>query len=134
MLDISAAYPAEAGIQRWTRTTSLNRKTSTVEVASRYQLTQQPQRLDEVFMTICQVDISKPGIILLEGKEGRKMQLTYDTRQWFPELDQPSFEGMEYNSFRTKWDGRNITRILLRHKAPKQKGEHRFTFLPLKNL
>ena len=85
-------------------------------------------------MTVCKVDTSKKGIILLESKEGRKLQLAYDSRQWSLHVDQPSFEGMEYSSFITKWDGQKIRRIMLKQLSPKQKGEHKFTFLPIKKM
>jgi hypothetical protein len=54
--------------------------------------------------------------------------LKFDSKNWKVVLDTPSFEGMEYESFNSKWDGKKITRVILQHKKPGAKGKHQFTF------
>src|SRR2546423_872908 len=72
--DIAAAYPAEAGVRRWQRRVTLDRKTPAVELEDRYQLTQwkEPARLK--LLTPLHVDTSRPGEVRLGGRYG----LTYD--------------------------------------------------------
>src|SRR2546430_6221000 len=72
--DIAAAYPADAGVRRWQRRVTLDRKTSAVELEDRYALKQWtgPVRLN--LMTPLRVDTSRPGEVRLGGR----YVLTYD--------------------------------------------------------
>src|SRR2546423_15565454 len=65
--DIAAAYPAEAGVRRWQRRVTLDRKTPAVELEDSYELTQwkEPARLS--LMTSLRVDTSRPGEVRLGG-------------------------------------------------------------------
>jgi hypothetical protein len=40
----------------------------------------------------------------------------------------PSTEGMEYDSFKTKWGKKLVTRVLLTHKKPNTKGKYQLKF------
>jgi len=75
--DIAAAYPTEAGVRRWQRRVTLDRKTPAVELEDRYELTQwkEPARLN--LMTPLRVDTSRPGEVRLGGR----YVLTYDARK-----------------------------------------------------
>ena len=72
--DIAAAYPAEAGVRRWQRRVTLDRKTPALELEDSYELTQwkEPARLS--LMTPLRVDTSRPGEVRLGGL----YILTYD--------------------------------------------------------
>ena len=52
--------------------------------------------------------------------------LKYDPKKWSASSDFPSTEGMEYKSFKTKWDSHPVQRILLTNKDLSQKGKHSF--------
>jgi len=61
VMDIAAAYPKQAGIKKWERTVLLDRVKNQVALSDNYQLDNQASSLQQVFMTIAQVDLSKPG-------------------------------------------------------------------------
>ncbi|HTK37181.1 MAG TPA: heparinase II/III family protein, partial [Pyrinomonadaceae bacterium] len=126
-MDISKAYPKEAGIDYWNRTVKLDRTNNKVEVVDDYSLTNTPASLQQAFMTVCDVDLSKPGRIKLITPEGRMVLLTYDQNAWTVAIDKPSSEGPEYSSFTQKWNGRPIQRILLTSRDLRAKNSLQYT-------
>lgn len=124
-MNIASSYEKVAGIQAWNRTMSLNHLKNQLELSDDYALTEKPNSLQQVFMTVCKVNINTPGIIILEA-EHSKFGINYDPKLWKPSIEIPSTEGMEYKSFKTKWDGKPISRIVLDHKTLKQKGKYSF--------
>ena len=104
----------------------LNRSKNIVEVSDDYILKQKPDSLQQIFMTVCKVDTSVPGKIILTTSGKKTVSLSYDQKSWTVSTELPSTEGMEYNSFKTKWDGAPVTRIILTSKALKAKGNHSF--------
>ncbi len=125
-MDIAAAYPKEAGMLQWNRTVSLNRAKNFIEIKEDYALENKPNSLQQIFMTICEVDISTAGKIMLKGDQNVSLQITYDAAKWAVASELPSSEGMEYKSFKTKWGGKKVVRIVLTNKAPTKKGEYSF--------
>ncbi len=121
-MEIGDAYPAEAGIQSWNRTVRLKKPSGEVELIDDYLLKQKPKTLQQAFITICNVDFSEAGKIVLSD-QGQVLILQYDPKKWTVGMDVPSTEGMEYSSFKTKWDSKPVQRILLTHKAPEAKGK-----------
>lgn len=130
-MDLAAAYPVEAGITTLKRTVKLNREKERVEIRDAVEMQSAAASYQQVFMTVCAVEVSGQGKILLTGKDGRQLALQFDERKWQVQLEEPSFEGMEYESFNRKWDGRKITRIILSQVTPQSKGQHLFTFTPV---
>ena len=130
IMDIASAYPDEAGIQNWNRTVRLNKKKNQVELYDNYMLKAVPSSLQQIFMTICEVDHSQKGKIVLKGDHNNQLTLEYDPKLWSVSTEQPSTEGMEYSSFKTKWDGHPVRRIVLTSNSLKAKGKHAFSFLP----
>ena len=127
MMDITSAYDKNAGIVSWNRTVKLNREKNIVELTDDYSLSQKPTSLEQVFMTICTVDTSVSGKILLTTTKNQVITLQYDPKVWTVSTDLPSTEGMEYVSFKTKWDNRPVQRIILSNKNLAQKGKNSFT-------
>lgn len=125
-MDLAAAYPKEAGMQQWERSVQLDRNKNQILLSDAYTAQQKLTSLQQVFMTIAEVDLSKPGVIVLKGNGNTQLQLDYDAKQWTASAELTSTEGMEYNSFKTKWDGKLVTRILLTAKTLKQSGAHSF--------
>jgi hypothetical protein len=109
----------------------LNREKERVEIRDAIEMQSAAASYQQVFMTVCAVEVSGQGKILLTGKDGRQLALHFDERKWQVQLEEPSFEGMEYESFNRKWDGRKITRIILSQITPQSKGQHLFTFTPV---
>lgn len=126
-MDIAPSYAQEAGIQTWNRTVKLNRVKNTVEINDDYALNQKPNSLQQIFMTVCDVDTSTPGKVLLKTWKGKVFALQYDPKLWSISTDLPSTDGMEYVSFKTKWDNHPVQRIILTNKALTQKGKYGFT-------
>jgi len=126
-MDISNAYPKEAGINHWNRTVKLDRTNDSVEISDDYLLNKIPASLQQVFMTVCDVDVSQPGIIKLSTSTGKMVVLTYDQNLWTVSTDRPSTEGPEYSSFTSKWNNRPIQRIILTGRNLKEQNLLRFT-------
>lgn len=126
-LDIANAYDKNAGIVSWNRTVRLNRAKNMVELTDDYALSQKPTSLQQVFMTICTIDNSVAGKITLKTPKGQVVTLQYDPKVWEVSTDLPSTEGMEYVSFKTKWDNLPVQRIILNNKNLAQKSKNSFT-------
>ncbi|MEZ4904722.1 MAG: heparinase II/III family protein [Spirosomataceae bacterium] len=126
-MDIAPSYDKAANIQTWNRTVKLNRVKNIVEISDDYVLTQKPTSLQQVFMTVAEVDISTAGKIGLKTPKNQSFTLQYDPKLWTVAIDLPSTEGMEYVSFKTKWDNRPVQRIILTNTKLNQKGKHGFT-------
>ncbi|HEY0460592.1 MAG TPA: heparinase II/III family protein [Pyrinomonadaceae bacterium] len=117
-MDIAKAYPKEAGIDFWNRTVRLNRAARRVEITDDYALNKNPESLQQIFMTVCDVDISETGKIKLTTPAKRQITLEYGAG-WTATIETPSTEGAEYSSFTAKWNNRPIQRIVLTAASPK---------------
>jgi hypothetical protein len=111
-MDIAGAYPDSTGITALKRTVKLNREKERIEIKDIFELNAVPASFEQVFMTVCDVSIAGPGKLLLTGKDDRKLMLNYDSKAWKISMEEPSFEGMEYESFNKKWGGKKIIRII----------------------
>lgn len=125
-MDIAPSYDKAAGIQTWNRTVKLNRVKNTVEINDDYVLAQKPNTLQQVFMTVADVDTSVPGKIGLKTLKNQAFTIQYDPKLWSVAIELPSTEGMEYVSFKTKWDNRPVQRIILTNNKLVQKGKYSF--------
>src|SRR5439155_7963292 len=132
-MDISRAYPKEAGIDYWNRTVTLDRAAEPVDVTDDYSLAKTPSSLQQVFMTVCDVDISEPGKIKLTTPTGKVIALNYDKNDWAIAIDKPSMAGPEYSSFSSKWDHHAIQRILLTSRNLQSKNTLHYTVNVSKN-
>ncbi len=125
-MNIAAAYPKEAGIKQWERNIKLDRVKNQIALTDSYALENKANSIQQVFMTIATVNLSNPGSIILTGDGNTQLQLDYDAKQWTASSELTSTEGMEYNSFKTKWGGKLVTRILLTAKTLKLSDNHSF--------
>ncbi len=126
-MDLAAAYDKTANIVSWNRSVTLNRSRNTVAISDDFTLAQNPASLQQIFMTVCKTDLSKAGKILLTTPRNVVYVLTYDPSVWEASQDFPSTEGMEYSSFKTKWDGQSVQRLVLTRKKLTPKGRNFFT-------
>lgn len=126
-MNIAPSYAPEAGIQTWNRTVKLNRVKNTVEINDDYALNQKPNSLQQIFMTVCDIDIATPGKVIFNTWKNQTLTLQYDPKLWSISTDLPSTDGMEYVSFKTKWDNHPVQRIILTNKTLSQKGKYGFT-------
>jgi hypothetical protein len=125
-MNIAAAYPKEAGIKQWERKIKLDRVNNQIALTDSYALAVKASSIQQVFMTVANVNLSNPGSIILTGDENTQLQLDYDAKLWTASSELTSTEGMEYKSFKTKWGGKLVTRILLTAKTLKTTGIHSF--------
>ena len=72
------------------------------------------------------VNLQTPGKIIFTSAGKKTVSLTYDPQLWTVTKEFPSTDGMEYKSFKTKWDNHPVQRIVLISKTFKQKGKHVF--------
>lgn len=126
-MDIAPAFEKSAGIISWNRNVKLNKTKNQVEITDDFVLNEKPTSLEQIFMTICDVDTSTPGKIVLTSPKGKQLALNYAAKNWTVTTDLPSTDGMEYNSFKTKWNSRSVRRIILTSKILNEKGKHVFT-------
>jgi len=117
--DIAAAYPAEAGVRRWQRRVTLDRKTPAVELEDRYDLTQwkEPVRLN--LMTPLHVDTSRPGEVRLGGR----YVLTYDAGKVTAAVEEIRVSD---ERLRSVW-GDGLERLVLTPRGTALRGAYRVT-------
>ncbi len=127
-MDIAPAYAEKAALKSWKRIVNLKRKTSILEIQDDYVFSVRPDTLQQVFMTVCETNLSVPGKIAFLTARGEQVTLSYDPALWTVTSDLPSTEGMEYSSFKTKWGGSTIRRIILTARKTSVKGKHAFRF------
>jgi hypothetical protein len=126
-MNIAEAYPQAAGIQSWKRNISLNRLKEKIIIKDEGQFTQNLQSLQQVFMTVCEVSIPTPGKIVFKN-DSTILNLQYDPKKWTITTDNPSTEGMEYKSFKTKWKGKPVTRVIFTLTKLDKNPSYTFTF------
>ena len=78
-------------------------------------------------MTVGDVNLVEAGKITISDGF-LSMTLRYDAKKWAATTELPSTEGMEYSSFKTKWDSKPVRRIILTNTAPEAKGKFVYSF------
>lgn len=112
-MDISGAYPKNAGLESWKRSIRLDRTQNQVEISDEYSLSNAVKEITLTLMTPCRVTI-RPGRLELEGRA----HVAHD-----PSLS-PSVEEIKLEDahLRSVW-GERLYRILLRASNPPQRGK-----------
>ena len=128
-MDLASAYAKEAGILSWNRLVKVDELKNAISITDDYALNADPKSLQQIFMTVCEVNMHTPGKILFITPGQKVVNLTYDAKLWTATSDMPSTEGMEYRSFKTKWDNHPVQRIILTSKSPQKKGKYSFAFV-----
>jgi hypothetical protein len=123
-MDIGKSYPEEAKVGKWNRELVFNKDKQEIFINEDYNLDAN-SALQQVFMTVANVDFSIAGKVVLNDTD-TKLNINYDPKIWSVKSEFPSTEGMEYESFKTKWGGKQVQRIIFTHKSPKLKGRHSF--------
>jgi hypothetical protein len=113
-LDISHAYPANAGIDQWQRSVRLNR-TKNVEVTDKISL-QESGTFTEHLMTCYPAKLQKEGEVVIyykqENGEGKNFVVQYNPAQMKVTVEKIPLVAMEDKGIKEKW-GDNIYRINL---------------------
>lgn len=116
-MNIASAYDSAAGVKVWNRSISLLKQKEQVVVEDEATFSNGNNKVQQVFMTTCDIDTSNKGIIILTTPSFKKYQISYDINKEVVSIDYPSMEGPEYSSFKTKWANRSIKRIILSHQV-----------------
>lgn len=104
-MDIAKAYPAEAEVQKWERSISLNRSKNTIDLSDAFVLNayKAPSALN--FLTSGAVEI-KPGKIIFQD---RGVALNFDAKQLEAKIDEQAMDDERM----TKMWGKKLYRIQL---------------------
>ncbi|MDR2682440.1 MAG: heparinase II/III-family protein [Dysgonamonadaceae bacterium] len=117
-LDIARAYPAEAGIRRWTRSYQLS--TNRLLIEDRWDITG-PRTANQLnFITWGNVDVSQPGIVSITVK-GKTYRLLYDKNTFEPVLEKIPLDDIRLSRV---W-GSEIVRLSLNAKSTISKGVYK---------
>src|SRR5881394_30118 len=117
--DIASAYPTEAGVRRWQRRVTLDRKIPAAELEDSYELTQwrEPARLS--LMTPLSVDTSQPGAVHLGGR----YVLTFDGHELHATAEEIPISD---EHLRSVW-GDGLERLVLTPQGTALRGDYRVT-------
>jgi hypothetical protein len=124
-LDIAAAYPAEAAVDRYERTMALDRRARTVSVDERYALREWKAPLRLSFMTPLRPDVSRAGEVRLGSADGSgsSFVLRYDAAQFGATTEEIPIDDAR---LRPVW-GDRLARVVLVSKDKTLRGEQHFT-------
>lgn len=120
--DIAPAYPDSAGVERWMRTVTLDRRAPRVELRERYTLSRwvEPVRLN--FMTPLRVDVSAPGQVHLRADAGdRRFVLGYDAAKFTATSEEIVLTDPRLQAV---W-GDRLARVVLVSRERATRGDHR---------
>lgn len=116
-LDISKAYPADAGINKWIRGYRLNKESLYITDTFDINNAQVPNQLN--FMTWGQVDISQAGVVKIK-LNNKTCRLSYDKNSLEPSLEKIVLDDSRLSDV---W-GNEIFRISLTAKKTVNKGTY----------
>ena len=126
-LDLSKAYPGNAGINSWQRSIRLNRGKN-VELKDVISL-KTANGITEHFMTCYPANIINPGELLIHSGQNSEAAsdfiIRYDARQLRAIVEKVPLTAPEDKGIKEKW-GDNIYRILFEVFVPKPKDQIRF--------
>jgi hypothetical protein len=124
-MNIEKAYPAELGLIAWKRAISADDKRITI--SDRFTSKKALVSLTQTLMTVCDVKINQPGIIVFTTEDGDKILLHYDT-EWQTTKETIPLTTEEEQGLKSTWRNKTITRILLTHRLPKSSGHCEYIF------
>jgi hypothetical protein len=125
--DIAKAYPKEAGIKKWVRTVTLDRKRDIVAVTEEFDLERAtPVSFSIMTPRIATADGRSVTMKLSEGS-GRACSLTFDATQLAPKIEPMPLTDA---GLRESW-GNEIYRILLNTHNSVQSGTLSYAFEPV---
>ena len=116
-MDISPAYPAEAGLEYWTRDIELDRKKG-ITISEQFQLVESSRDIRFSMMTTCKVDTSTPGRVefWVDPQEDEKVTLVYNDEKLGIEIERMPLDTPHDPRIKQHW-GDHILRILFLAKS-----------------
>ncbi|MFZ0339816.1 MAG: heparinase II/III family protein [Terracidiphilus sp.] len=126
--DIAKAYPQEAGVKKWIRTVTLDRKLDQVKITEEFDLERAvPVSFTVMTPRIATTDGSNVTMKLADGA-GTACLLTFEATQLAPKIEPMPLTDA---GLRESW-GSEIYRILLNTRSSVQSGTLAYTFAPAK--
>lgn len=125
-MEIAAAYPEEAGVRSWKRRVTLDKSKNEVWIRDAFQLGKRTGALSQTFMTVCPVEVPKPGQILFQLPGKGKVLLEYDPRAWELKKELMDTSGPDETRIADNWSHRPIWRLLLVSKTRDKTGVFRY--------
>jgi hypothetical protein len=133
-LDISAAYPKDAGVKSWQRSIRLNR-TKNVTITDVTELAK-AEKITQHLMTCYPAEAGKNGELIIHYKDAdgkvKDFSLQYDAKKMKASVERIALTAMEDEGIRQKW-GDNIYRINFELLTPKAKDNMKFVVAPGKS-
>lgn len=127
-MDISAAYPEAAGIDKWQRRIRLNRKKN-VQVTDEVVLKKSGDIVEHL-MTCYPVEVKQPGVLVIHcpgGANGaRDMYVHYPAAKLEAVVEEVPLQTMEDQGVKQKW-GDHIYRINLKSITPEARATYNFS-------
>jgi hypothetical protein len=123
-LDLTHAYPAEAAVEQWRRTLTLDRSAGEVELRERYVLRSLREPLRLSLMTPLTVDVSSPGEVRLsDPTDGRRYVIAYAASRFGATAEEIPLEDAR---LRRVW-GERLARVTLTGTRASLRDEYRIT-------
>ena len=120
--ELAKAYPSEAGVERWKRTVTLNRRASEVVLDESYMLRQVKEPVRLSLMTPLVVDLSSPGQLSLRDPEtGSLYQVVFDAGQFSASTEEVPITDTR---MRGVW-GTHLNRVTLTGRRSATRGSYR---------
>jgi len=130
-MDITAAYPVEAGLKQWIRTVSVEKKKNTIIVKDSFISDTTLEKLTQSFMTTCETDIKEPGKIIF-NVAGTKVLMEYNADKWDIRKEEALTHSPDEKKLEDNWGHRPIWRLQLTCKKLLAKDNFTYTFRKIK--
>lgn len=124
--DISGDYPAEANVNRWIRTYTLNRGKNFI-INDKFDLKSKNGITSSNLMTYCKAKELSPGILQFEG-EGFTLNMTYNAKLLKPKIE---FYEIKDSNLHRYWPN-GVTRVVMEFIKPGLQGNSVMTFAAAK--
>jgi hypothetical protein len=121
-LDIAKAYPAEAKVDFWNRTYTLNRGKSLV-IQDKYKLSEVKGENCLNFLTCCKASIIKPGVVQLKT-DSVSIEISFDPKALLPVIEE--FDTND-KTVEVSW-GKQLTRLRFKILSKKPENKLELTF------
>ncbi|HMH23928.1 MAG TPA: heparinase II/III family protein [Puia sp.] len=127
-MDLTAAYPKEAGIGDWQRTVRIDKKEGIkgkragITVTDKFTMKTPLKSLTQTFMTVCKPALTNPGTISFVTENNRQVSLDYDAQAWSVTTETMELTSPEDQNVKLHWDGRTIYRVLMTARKLNAKG------------
>jgi hypothetical protein len=126
-MDIAASYPAEAGVQSWQRSVTLNRHKN-VTISDKLILNK-TEKLEQHLMTCYPAEVNKAGEVIIHFKDSdgkvKDFKVVFDRNKMNAAVEKIPLTAMEDQGIIEKW-GDNIYRINFEVIKPKAKDGMQF--------